>query len=70
MRRKGWLIRLIREAVRTGKLRQPFRPRDLVALGVQYNTASTFPAKHAVGNHGDNSELFVRVGPGLYRLKE
>ena len=69
MRRKGWLIRLIREAVRTGKLQQPFGARDLVAIGVRPTTAGVFPPKHAVGNPGGNSELFVRVGPGLYRLK-
>lgn len=69
MRREGWLIRYIREAVRTGKLREPFGRRDLMAIGVRESTAGVFTAKHAVGNPGGNSELFVRVAPGLYRLK-
>ena len=69
MRREGWLIQHIREAVRTGRLRQPFGAQDLVAIGVLPSTAAAFPPKHAVGNPGGNSELFVRVSRGLYRLK-
>ena len=66
MRREGWLIRLIREAVRTGKLRQPFRARNLVAIGVQYNTASTFLWKHS--QLGTSTRHFTWVSRGLYRL--
>ena len=69
MRREGWLIQYIREAVRTGRLQQQFRAQDLVAIGVLPSTACSFLSKHAVGNPRGNSELFVRVAPGLYRLK-
>jgi hypothetical protein len=55
-------IRKAREAVRTGKLGREFTPAEV-------NWASTFLPKHRVGNPGGSTELFVRVRPGVYRLK-
>ncbi len=61
-------IRRIRELVRDGKLKQPFRAADTnKVLGVDW--AGTFLPKHCVGNPGGNSELFVRIARGTYRLK-
>jgi hypothetical protein len=61
-------IRLIREAVAAGRIPAQFTPSDVNdALGIDW--AGTFLPKHRVGNPGKNSELFVQVTPGLYRLK-
>jgi len=58
------------QAVRAGKLKEPFTISDLRAAcpGWAYNTYSTFPNKHRVGNPGGNSELFIRVAPGKFKL--
>jgi hypothetical protein len=37
------------------------------ALGIDW--AGTFLPKHCVGNPGNNTELFVKISRGLYRLK-
>ncbi len=57
-------------AVRSGKLTQPFNAAmaKKACLGWANRTYHTFFGKHAVGN-GSQTELFVRVGRGLYRLK-
>jgi hypothetical protein len=61
-------IRRIREALRAGVLSQPFRGADVHrALGIDWG--GNFLAKHCVGN-GYTTELFVRLGRGLYRLKQ
>jgi hypothetical protein len=61
-------IRRIREAVASGTLGKEFRAEDVnKALGIEF--ASTFLPKHRVGNPGENTELFVRIRAGLYRLK-
>jgi hypothetical protein len=61
-------IRRIREAVAGGKLGKEFRAEDVNrALGIEF--AGTFLPKHRVGNPGGNTELFVRISAGLYRLK-
>jgi hypothetical protein len=55
----------IREAVRSGRLNQPFRAADVNRiLGIDW--ARTFLPKHAVDNPGGFTELFVRIGRGLY----
>lgn len=57
-------------AVRAKRLAEPF-DADAVKRacpGWADRTYQVFLAKHAVGNPGNNTELFVRVGPGLYRL--
>ncbi len=68
--REGKLIRAIRAGVREGRLHEPFRPRDVRAAcpGFAHRTYGTFLPKHRRGNPGGNTELFIRVGRGLYRL--
>jgi hypothetical protein len=57
-------------AVQAKRLREPF-DADAVSRacpGWAERTYHVFLAKHAVGNPGKNTELFVRVSPGVYRL--
>jgi hypothetical protein len=60
----------IHNAVKSGKLAQPFTAAMVkrACPGWASNTYKVFLSKHAVGN-GVTTELFVRVAPGLYRLK-
>ena len=61
-------IHKIRDSVRTGKLPVIFKAAQVNdALGITW--AGTFLPKHRVGNSGNNTELFIRVDKGLYRLK-
>ena len=61
-------IRRIREAVADRRLDPHFRAEDVnKALGIEF--AGTFLPKHRVGNPGGNTELFVRISAGLYKLK-
>jgi hypothetical protein len=57
-------------AVRCGKLKEPFNAAMVkrTCPGWADRTYSVFLSKHAVGN-GTTTELFIRVAPGLYRLK-
>jgi hypothetical protein len=57
-------------AVRSGRLDEPFNAAMIAVAcpGWAARTYHVFPAKHAEGN-GKTTELFVRVGRGLYRLK-
>ena len=66
----GKLISQIRAAVASGKLSEPFTPAMVAVAcpGWAPNTYGTFLPKHRVGNPGGNTELFIRVAPGLYRL--
>jgi len=59
----------IYDAVRLGKLLEPFNAASVKAAcpGWAEHTCFTFLGKHAVRN-GQTTELFVRVGRGLYRL--
>jgi len=61
-------IRRIREAVRMGKLQNEFTPAQVNEV-LHIRWAGTFLPKHRVGNPGGFTELFVRLGRGLYRLK-
>jgi len=65
-------MRRIREAVRNGTLLQPFRAAD-VNRAIKIHYAGVFLPKHRVGNPGingkPNTEHFVQVERGLYRLK-
>ena len=56
-------------AVKARTIKEPFTAKDLRngGLGIPHNTCGTFPHKHAVGNPGNNSELFERVAPGKFR---
>jgi hypothetical protein len=65
---EGDTIRRIREAVAAGRLTEPFRADDVNrALGITF--AGTFLPKHRTRNPGRNTELFIQVERGLYRLK-
>jgi len=60
-------IRRIRQAVAAGKSPQTFKPADVNgALKIAW--AGVFLPKHRKGNPGGETELFVRVGRGVYRL--
>ena len=61
-------IRRIREAVRTGRLGREFAAAEVNVI-LKIHWAGTFLPKHRVGNPGGYTELFVRVRPGVYRLK-
>ncbi len=61
-------IRRIREAVRSGRLGREFTAVE-VNVVLKIHWAGTFLPKHRVGNLGGYTELFVRVRPGVYRLR-
>ncbi|MFA5850402.1 MAG: hypothetical protein WC833_11030 [Bacteroidales bacterium] len=63
MRQKN-LIQQIRNAVNTGIVKEQFNSKDFPFL----SKSPSFLAKHAVGN-GHDSEYFVRIALGLYKLK-
>jgi hypothetical protein len=65
--REGETIRLIRDAVHYGRLASRFRAANVnVVIGI--TSAGAFLPKHC-GTNGKRTELFVRLEPGLYRLK-
>ena len=70
--KEGKFIRDIRRARREGRLPREFRKADLqkACPGWAAETCGVFPSKHRVGNPGRETELFVRVARGLYRLVE
>ena len=57
-------------AVLEGRLCEPFTRDDLrrACPGWPKSIYAAFLPKHSVGNKDGNTELFVRVAPGLYRL--
>ena len=71
----GWRMKKraneIYEAVRQGRLSEPFGAKavKLACPGWPEGTYRTFLPKHAEGNPGGFTELFVRVARGLYRCK-
>lgn len=66
----GRLIQEIRTAVEAGRLKEPFSPKDVIEAGVwcAASTPGTFLPKHRVGDPGGNTELFIQVAPGRYKL--
>lgn len=58
-------------ALKSGELKQPFSANMVkdACPGWSNRTYNTFLGKHAVGN-GTTTELFVRVGYGLYCLND
>jgi len=56
-------------AVGDGRLREPFSKTDFERgyPGFGRGTYNAFLDKHAVGNPGGSSELFIRFAPGLFR---
>ena len=63
MRQKD-LLKQINFAIKTGKVKEPFKSSDFEFL----DKSKSFIPKHAVGN-GKYSEYFIRVSRGLYKLK-
>ncbi len=61
-------IRKIRSAIDAGRLPKQFRAGDINKL-LKINWAGAFLPKHRCGNPGGETELFVRIAPGLYKLK-
>ncbi len=71
MSRAGKTIRKIREAVRDGRLREPFGASGVInATDIHPKTAGNFLSKHRVCNPSRTTELFVRVcrRPALFRI--
>jgi hypothetical protein len=68
--RRGKVYQSIVDAVGKERLREPFTSKDFrsVCLGWAEGTYEAFLFKHRKGNPGGNSELFVRVGKGRFRL--
>lgn len=58
------LVQQIKDAVRNGKVNEPFKSSDFSFL----RKSPSFISKHAVGN-GNYTEHFIRVGRGQYKLK-
>ena len=58
------LVQQIKDAVRSGKVKEPFKSSDFDFL----TSSPSFISKHAVSN-GKYSEYFIRVGRGTYKLK-
>jgi hypothetical protein len=58
-------------AVKSGKLKQPFNAQSAkrACPGSGENTYLNFFSKHCVGNPSGTTELFVRLAPGQFRLK-
>jgi hypothetical protein len=56
-------------AVKNRSLNEPFTRDDFQAScpGFGKGTYNAFLDKHAVGNPGGNSELFLRVGAGKFK---
>ena len=62
--RQSNFVNQIRAAVRSGKVKEPFKSSDFHFL----TSSPSFISKHAVGN-GKYTEYFIRVGRGIYKLK-
>ena len=62
--RQSNLVNQIRDAVRNGKVKEPFKSSDFHFL----SSSPSFISKHAVGN-GKYTEYFISVGRGTYKLK-
>ncbi|MEI6882108.1 MAG: hypothetical protein WCK82_12365 [Bacteroidota bacterium] len=58
------LVQQIKDAVRSGKVKEPFKSPEFHFL----SGSPSFISKHAVGN-GKYTEYFIRVVRGAYRLK-
>ena len=63
------VYRSIVKAVRSGNLKEPFSNRDFrnACPGFGRGTYNAFLHKHRIGNPGGNTELFIKVSPGIFR---
>jgi len=57
-------------AVKDGSLSEPFTKKDFIKACPDFGagTYNAFLWKHQVGNTGGQSELFIKVSPGKFRL--
>ena len=58
------LVQQIRDAVQSGKIKEPFKSSDFPFLV----KSPSFISKHSIGN-GKYTEYFIRVGRETYKLK-
>lgn len=58
------------DAVESGRLKEPFNSDGFRSACPSFGegTYTTFLGKHRVGNPGGNSELFVKISRGLFKL--
>ena len=61
-------IRRIKQGVTSGAIPAVFKPAD-VNKALKIHWAGVFLPKHRVGNPGGQTELFVQVERGTYRLR-
>jgi hypothetical protein len=61
-------VRRIKEGVATGAIPAVFKPADVNKV-LKIAWAGVFLPKHRVGNPGGQTELFVQIGRGTYRLR-
>jgi hypothetical protein len=57
-------------AVKSNRLKEPYGSKEFRAAcpGFGDGTYNAFLHKHRKGNPGGNSELFIRVDPGKFRV--
>lgn len=59
----------IKKCIPNSHLKEPFRVSDVnKCCNGLLKRSPSFLSKHRVGNPGGNTEYFVRVGIGLYKL--
>ena len=61
-------IRRIKDGVANCTIPHLFKPAD-VNKALRIHWAGVFLPKHRVGNPGGQTELFVRISRGTYRLR-
>ena len=56
-------------AIKAGRIKEPFSKGDFRNACPEFGegTYDAFLGKHARGNPGNNSELFIRVSPGKFK---
>jgi len=66
------VYRTIVDAVRKGRLKEPFSKNEVIKAcpRLKASTICTFPWKHRKGNPRGNSELFIRVAKGRFKLNQ
>lgn len=64
------MFNCIKNAVKKGKLKQPFSAREAMTVCPKWKKSwSTFLPKHRAGNPGGNTEYFILIYKGKYRIK-
>ena len=58
------------ESIKNGSLQEPFTKEDFkrACPGFGKGTYNAFLWKHRVGNPNKNTELFIKVSPGKFKL--